>query len=159
MTGTAEKCEDCSLSKARQKNLEKETKERSSIPGERLFVDISSVKTESFGGSKFWLLVLDDASDYCWSYFLKKKSDLSLTVRGLIKDLKMKYKKRVKFIRCDNLVKIKCYKRMVSVKVWGFISNGLPQVHHNRMGVLRESSQRYLGVCVLCLSQQDLKQK
>jgi hypothetical protein len=40
VTGNMEKCEDCSLSKARQKNTDKETKERNKTPGERLFIDI-----------------------------------------------------------------------------------------------------------------------
>jgi transposase InsO family protein len=55
--------------------------------------------------------VLDDASDYCWSYFLKKKSDLSQTVRNLVKDLKVKHKKRVKFIRCDNAGENKAFEK------------------------------------------------
>ena len=76
--------------------------ERSKVPGERLFLDISLVKSQSFDGSKFWLLILDDATDHCWSYFLKRKKDLSSTVRNLIKDLKAKTKKTVKHIRCDN---------------------------------------------------------
>ena len=48
---------------------------RSKIPGERLCFDVSSVKARSFGGAKFWLLVMDDATGYSWSYFLKQKSD------------------------------------------------------------------------------------
>jgi hypothetical protein len=36
-------------------------------------IDTSSVKKASFGGSKFWLLVIDDYTDMCWSTFLKKK--------------------------------------------------------------------------------------
>jgi hypothetical protein len=32
--------------------------------GERLFMDISIIRTTSYGGSKFWLLVVDNKSDY-----------------------------------------------------------------------------------------------
>jgi hypothetical protein len=38
-----------------------------------LYVDISSIKGTSFGGSKFWALIIDNFSSYCCSYFLKKK--------------------------------------------------------------------------------------
>jgi hypothetical protein len=44
--------------------------------GERVYLDISSIKGESHGGSCFWALVVDDHTDYCWSLFLKAKSDL-----------------------------------------------------------------------------------
>jgi hypothetical protein len=66
-------CEACSVAKARLKNINKEWKEGSLIRGERLYVDISSIKGTSFGKAKFWALIIDDFSSYCWSYFLKKK--------------------------------------------------------------------------------------
>ena len=65
-------------------------------------MDISSVKTKSFGGSKFWLGILDNCSDHMWSKFLKQKSDTSNIIIALIKDLKAKYGITVKYIRCDN---------------------------------------------------------
>ena len=42
--------------------------------GKRLHVDISSIKGERYGGSKFWVLVVDGYTGYCWSYFIKGKS-------------------------------------------------------------------------------------
>jgi hypothetical protein len=62
-------CEDCGIAKAWQKNVNKETETRSIIRGERVFIDISSIQQKSFGGSKFWLLVIDDCTDFCWSAF------------------------------------------------------------------------------------------
>jgi hypothetical protein len=47
-------CEACSVAKARQKNIIKDWKGSSITPGERLYADISSIKVESYGGSKFW---------------------------------------------------------------------------------------------------------
>jgi hypothetical protein len=41
----------------------------SSIRGEPLYIDISSMQETNFGGSKFWVLIIDDFSSYCWSYF------------------------------------------------------------------------------------------
>jgi transposase InsO family protein len=101
-TGTFVKCENCALSKARRKNLNKEKVERAGKMGERLFMDISSIKTESFGSKKFWLLLVDDATDCSFSFFLSAKSQLSQTVRDFIKDIKMKHGIETKIIRCDN---------------------------------------------------------
>ena len=46
--------------------------------------------------------MIDNATDYCWSFFLKKKLQTSAKVRELIKDLKSKLGITVKHIRCDN---------------------------------------------------------
>ena len=73
LTGQIEKCEDCALSKARQKNVAKATKPRSEIKGERLFIDIAPMKYKSLGGSRYWLIVLDDNTNYVWSYFFKEE--------------------------------------------------------------------------------------
>jgi hypothetical protein len=49
-----ETCEVCAITKARQKNLNKDWKGGSEVPVERLYLDISSIKDTSYGGSKFW---------------------------------------------------------------------------------------------------------
>jgi hypothetical protein len=67
----------------------------------RLYVDISSIKGKSFGGARFWALVVDDFYGYCWSYFLKRKDDLSSYVIGLIEELNND-NVHVKFLRLDN---------------------------------------------------------
>jgi len=67
------------------------------IAGERLYVDISSNQGVSFGGSKFWALIVDDYSGYCWSYFMKTKSELKERVIDLIKELR-----NVKYLRLDD---------------------------------------------------------
>lgn len=69
-------CDSCAHAKAKQKNISKEVTRETTI-GQKMLIDISSIKAKSYGGSKFWLLLMDDASDYCWSYFLKKKSELA----------------------------------------------------------------------------------
>ena len=98
----AESCEDCLKGKAKRLNVNKESKNHSKIPGERLMIDISSVKTKNNKKvGRFWLLVVDEATDMKWSFFLKKKSDQVKLLVGFIKNLKENGKK-VKFIRCDN---------------------------------------------------------
>ena len=67
--GTFDTCEACSIGKARQKNVNKDWKGGSLTAGERLYVDISSIQGVSFGGAKFWALIVDDYLGYCWSDF------------------------------------------------------------------------------------------
>ena len=43
-------CLDCAMAKVRQKNVPKKHLERSEIPGERIFIDISSPKTKGIEG-------------------------------------------------------------------------------------------------------------
>jgi transposase InsO family protein len=68
--------------------VNKDWKGGSNTPGERLYVDISSIKGKSFRGAKFWALIVDDFSGYCWSYFLKRKDELSNSVVSLIQELR-----------------------------------------------------------------------
>ena len=103
LTGTMDACESCILGKARQKNVGKGNEEkRETEPGKRLFFDVSSIKNVSYGGSKFWLLVVDDATDCCFSFFLKKKSDVPETMVRMIKQLQSKENITVMTLRCDN---------------------------------------------------------
>jgi hypothetical protein len=64
-------------------------------------IDISSIKDKSYGGSRFWVLIVDDYIDYCWSIFLRAKSDLKAKVTTLLTDLKIAGV-NVQFIRCDD---------------------------------------------------------
>jgi hypothetical protein len=83
-------CADCALAKIKQKHVPKSTTSRGDLPGYRLFVDISSSMDSSFGGSMYWVLIMDDFSQYHWSYFLRQKSGLGVvmvTVLHLLKTL------------------------------------------------------------------------
>ena len=92
----------CAIGKAKQKKVAKWTQTKASKPGERLYyIDISSMKERSLGGSKFWALIVDDYSDYMWGRFFNKKSDLSDNVMPILKKLFMQGKE-VKYIRCNN---------------------------------------------------------
>ena len=96
------KCKDCALLKARQKNLNKNPVPRATKEGERFFMDISSIKCESLGKAKFWLLLIDNATDYCFSFFMMKKSVLSKIVRDFVNNLKTQHGITVGIIHCDN---------------------------------------------------------
>jgi len=103
VAGSFSTCENCAKGKARQKNISKDkTATHTKTIGEQLSFDISSIKSVSYGGSKFWLLVIDQASDFCWSYFLKSKSETVKIIVTLIKNLKAQHNYDIKYLQCDN---------------------------------------------------------
>jgi hypothetical protein len=67
-----------------------------------MFLDISSTKGETFGQSKFWLMALNDSTDYAKSYFLKRKSDTAQMIVSYAIDNEKKFKWVVKYIRCND---------------------------------------------------------
>jgi hypothetical protein len=50
---------------AKQKSVNKVWLGGYNIPGERIYINISSSKERSFGGAKFWALVNDEYSYFC----------------------------------------------------------------------------------------------
>jgi hypothetical protein len=53
LKGDFKVCEDCAIAKARQKSLNKDWKGGSQVIGERFYLDIRSIRDESYGGSCF----------------------------------------------------------------------------------------------------------
>jgi hypothetical protein len=96
LKGEFKVCEVCALAKARQRYFNKDWK-----GGRRVYLDISSIKGESYGGSCFWALVVDDHANYFWSLFLKAKSDLKDRFLTMLTDLKISGLD-VKFIPCND---------------------------------------------------------
>jgi hypothetical protein len=120
LTGMLTICENCALAKARQKNVNKEWKGSSKIPGERIYLDISSVRDVSFGGAKFWVLIVDDYTDYCWSLFLKDKSELKEKMMTLLTDLKIAGI-NVRFIRCNDSGENKAFQKQCKSTAFNII--------------------------------------
>ena len=85
------------MAKARQKNVAKQTSNKAGQAGERLFLDTSQIKSTSYGGAKFWVLLVDDYTNMAFSIFVKKKSQQVDLVVALIKELNQN-NKRVKYI-------------------------------------------------------------
>ena len=103
LTGKLEPNETCAQAKIRQAKIPyKKDKQVPSKPGYRLFMDISSLKHESMGGKRHWLIVADEFSDCSHSFFLKRKSDQIELFPIWIKELKAKYGIDIKYIRLDN---------------------------------------------------------
>ena len=101
LSNPTDRCPECATAKMRQKNIPKENTNRSTIPGERLCIDTSSVKSKSYGGNKFWSLAVDEATGMSFASFIAKKSQVKEHIVPLIRELRNKGK-TVKYIRCDN---------------------------------------------------------
>jgi transposase InsO family protein len=125
-------CGQCSIAKAQQKKVNKNWLGSSNLPGERLYVDISLIKERSIGGAKFWTLIVDDYTDYCWSFMLKNKSDLKVKIKTLLTDLKIA-NRNVRFIRCDDAGENMTTKNDPEIKSFGikfeFLGPRTPQIN------------------------------
>ena len=103
LTGKVDNCLSCSLEKIRQKNIPKKNKDKSKTPGERMYMDVSSMTRKPImGGKQYWVMLVDEATKYKKSFFLKKKNELVEPIIVCIKALKARHEIQVKIIRCDN---------------------------------------------------------
>ena len=102
LTGTFEACEDCQKSNAQQKNVGKLAVDQKKNPGERVFIDCSSVVDHmSLGGATRWLGIADDATGFMWSKLLDSETEAPDVMIKFL--LKMNERGTpVKFIRCDD---------------------------------------------------------
>ena len=73
VTGKMERCQECIESNIKKKAVNKFTEESSSTPGERIFIDTTSIKHRSMGGAKFLLGAVDDCTGFVWGKALKKR--------------------------------------------------------------------------------------
>ena len=110
--------------------------QQAKTPGEILYNDISSMIHPSAGGKKHWLLIVDEATEYTHSFFIKKKSDLVETKIIWIKTLFMKYHIRIKKIRLDysgenRMLHAKSNKQYLGIKL-EFTAPGTHEKSSNR---------------------------
>ena len=102
LTGKVNNCLSCSLEKIRQKIIPNKNEEKNKNRGERMYLDISSMRKPSMGGRQHWVMLVDEATKYKKSVFLKKKNEQVEPIIDWIKTLKARHKIQVKIIRCDN---------------------------------------------------------
>ena len=102
LSGTFPNCVSCSIEKVSQSNIPKENTNKSTIPGDLMYLDISSMTQVSSGGNKHWALMVEEATRYKKSFFLEKKNDEIEVMIDWLKELKNKYKIKVQPIRIDN---------------------------------------------------------
>ena len=87
VVGKYETFVDCSLEKISQKKINQENINKSTIPGERIYFDLSSVQSPSLGGKKYWLLDIDEETRFKWCRFIKDKSLLSPNLCDILKEI------------------------------------------------------------------------
>jgi transposase InsO family protein len=58
------------------------------------------IKTASFAANRYWLLVMDDYTNFIWSFFVKNKNDGADTMITFL--LQLQKETKLKFIRWDN---------------------------------------------------------
>ena len=102
LTDKVNNCLSCSLEKIRQKTIPKKNGDKSKNPGERMYLDISSMRKPSMGGRQHWVILVDEATKYKNCFFLKKKNKQAEPIIDWIKALKARHEIEVKTIRCDN---------------------------------------------------------
>ena len=99
--------------------------------GERMIMDISSIRHGSSGGAKFWALFMDDCSCFLINRLLKKKSDLAKDGTRLIKRCKTINKIILSNMRCDNAGKKKKKEEMCTNQGMGvkfeYTAVGMPR--------------------------------
>jgi len=101
VNGKLKPCEACALHKAKQKPVKKVTKNRADEVGGRMFMDMSGPFHPTIGGSRYWVLVVDDFSRMGFCGFLKEKSQLASWMMKFIQFVEVQGY-HVKIIRCDN---------------------------------------------------------
>lgn len=97
-----ETCESCPIAKAKQKNMAKQITNVVTEAGTMMSSDMSSVAGSSFGGSKYWILIVDYATKMKWSFFVKQKSEQAQTLLNFVKELKANHNINIKRWRFDN---------------------------------------------------------
>ncbi len=101
LSGKFSVCGSCAYGKAKRNNVKKFTNSRTSQPYERIFIDTSSLPQESLGGSKYWIMIVDDATRYKWSFFRNSKD----CIAEMLDNFLMRITNQghlTKFLRCDN---------------------------------------------------------
>jgi hypothetical protein len=86
-TGVLHPCNGCLKAKAKSKGVPKITSNKATQCGEQLCADISGPYKKSLIGNDYWILVVDDFTGKSWSFFAKKKTQMSTSVTQLISTL------------------------------------------------------------------------
>ena len=133
LTGKVNNCLSCSLEKIRQKNNPKKNEDKSKNPGERMYLDSSSKRKPNIGGRQHWVMLVDEATKYKKSFFLKKKNEQVQPIIDWIKSFEKRQEILVKIIRCDNAGENKVLERESDKNEFGIIfeytAPGTPQLN------------------------------
>ena len=100
VTGEIGDCIECYLGKKNRNQINKVNINKSTTPGERICFDSSSSKYISLGG-KFFLLSIDECTNFRWCQFMTSKDETSKCMIRILKDIASDGIKP-SVLRCDN---------------------------------------------------------
>jgi len=81
-------CDACNIGKSMKKKVNKVSEGKEKLKGGRLYIDISYVNQNSFGGRSYWIMAVDEATSYKWSFFVNTKDKLKYIILNLCMKLK-----------------------------------------------------------------------
>lgn len=116
-------CEPCQFGKAHRLEFNKsKIQENHWKPGEFIHTDVCGPFSEtSIGGSRYYLLFLDEATDYRSIYFIKHKSDVLEKLKEFNNIIKNKFGHSIKILRADNGTEYTNYQIKNYLKLRGII--------------------------------------
>lgn len=101
-------CEACLACKAKRKPVPKVTKTKSSIPGERFFVNTTGPFKGAINGTKYWVQAVNDATQIGFSHFIKQKDEIGTSFKKLSEGVKQ-HGHTIKYVQCNNAGENKKY--------------------------------------------------
>ena len=95
-------CDGCAEGKQHRMPFPKKSEHRAADLLELIHSDIGCINIDSVGGSKYYVIFIDDYSRFTTVYFLKKKSELLQKFKEFVAAVENHTGKRIKIIRTDN---------------------------------------------------------
>ncbi|KAI3718149.1 hypothetical protein L6452_19002 [Arctium lappa] len=96
-------CATCEKGKMKRAAHKPKPEPSTSFPLELLHMDLCGpMRTQSLGGKKYVLVIVDDYSRYTWVKFLRSKDETPEVLISFLKTTQVKLQRQVKFLRTDN---------------------------------------------------------
>ncbi|KAJ0558737.1 putative RNA-directed DNA polymerase [Helianthus annuus] len=95
-------CEACLVAKQTRKSFPKEAQWRATKPLELLHADLCGpITPQTWGGNRYFLLIVDDFSRYMWVYLLKTKNEAFEKFKIFKTRVEKESKYKIKMLRTD----------------------------------------------------------
>jgi hypothetical protein len=101
LQGKMKPCMHCALANLHRSPINSDSIPRVTSTGELVCIDISKLTHPSLANNKFWLIAVDDHTDYTWSYFIKQKTDTSVVLLRFVREMEDRGSP-IRHIRCYN---------------------------------------------------------
>lgn len=96
-------CEPCQYRKAHRLPFKERPGKRSTKPGECVHTDVCGrMHVDSLSGASYYATFIDDASEFCYVYFLKHKDEVFEKFKTYKSMVANKFEQRIKTVQSDN---------------------------------------------------------